>query len=186
MTRYYTSDPHFGHRKVAQLRGFDDVVEHDEWIISSFNRVVGSDDILYILGDLTIGPWDYALERASQLNGRKRLVSGNHDATWPLHRDWQKYLRPTLEVFESVSTWEVVRFGKHKVMLTHLPYKSDAFTDDRFMNLRLQSDLPLLCGHVHDSWASKENMLNVGVDIWGEPLSDFAVEYHFGRTGYFE
>lgn len=172
MNRYFSADLHFGHRKVAELRGFDDVDVHDAHIIKTWNSVVKPSDIVYILGDLTIGNWNVALEKAGRLNGIKRLVSGNHDATWPLNKAWRKHLGPTLNVFESVTVWEQTTINGTKFLMSHLPYKEDFEHDDRYMHVRLQSDMPLLCGHVHGKWQKNGRMLNVGWDVFGRPVSE--------------
>jgi len=75
----FIADLHFGHKGLAQnLRGFQDEYYHDEFIIDSWNRVVGKKDLTYILGDVTMEKKDsyYQLNR---LNGSKYIILGNHD-----------------------------------------------------------------------------------------------------------
>lgn len=69
---------HFGHKSVAIARGFKDEFEHDEYLISQWNSVVGKKDIVYILGDITMenSKWYFRLD---QLHGTKKVVLGNHD-----------------------------------------------------------------------------------------------------------
>jgi len=72
------ADPHFEHENMAKKRGFISAEEHDEYIVSKWNSVVGKQDITYILGDITmekISGYRY-LDR---LNGIKRVIGGNHD-----------------------------------------------------------------------------------------------------------
>lgn len=176
MRRFFTSDLHFNHTKVAQLRGFTSVTDHNNWIIAEYNKVVNSSDMVFILGDITIGNWANALNLASLLNGHKHLISGNHDGTWPLNKGWHNKIKPTLEVFESVSTWAQTSIAGEKFLMSHLPYKEDHLNDDRYMNVRLQSDMPLLCGHVHDKWTTNGKMINVGVDRWKRPVSEQEIE----------
>ena len=47
---FFASDTHFGHVFVGSIRGFDNVNEHDETIISNINKVVRPDDTLFIFG----------------------------------------------------------------------------------------------------------------------------------------
>ena len=54
-TVFYTSDLHLGHAKVAEIRGFDSLQEHDQTIIDNLDRQVGKRDTLWILGDISSG-----------------------------------------------------------------------------------------------------------------------------------
>lgn len=61
MTTYFTSDPHFGHRKVAEIRGFDSPEEHDAALAANWRAVVRPGDKVWVLGDLAMSsprtPW---------------------------------------------------------------------------------------------------------------------------------
>lgn len=48
-------------------------------IINNWNHTVRKDDIVYILGDFALCGKDKIIETANSLNGRKRLILGNHD-----------------------------------------------------------------------------------------------------------
>lgn len=76
----FISDLHFGHKNLAQtLRGFQDESEHDEYIISQWNKeVLSPKDITYILGDITMEKPDFYYQ-LNRLRGIKHVVSGNHD-----------------------------------------------------------------------------------------------------------
>lgn len=73
----FISDPHFGHRNMADRRGFHDEFYMNEHIIENWNKVVSKNDTTYILGDITMEKNDY--EYLNRLNGFKRIVLGNHD-----------------------------------------------------------------------------------------------------------
>lgn len=78
---YFTSDLHFGHENVIRHAGrpFFSASEMDETLIQNWNRRVGPQDEIYILGDLTMKGVTYAESILRRLNGRKYLVCGNHD-----------------------------------------------------------------------------------------------------------
>lgn len=79
MTVWFSSDTHFSHTNAAlKFRsGFSSVEEMDNLIISNWNSLVAPTDIVYHLGDFC---WSGKYgEYASQLNGRKHLILGNHD-----------------------------------------------------------------------------------------------------------
>lgn len=74
----FIADLHFGHLNMALKRGFSSVEEHDEHIISQWNKTVQKRDVTYILGDLTMEKkTPYHL--LSRLRGVKHVVLGNHD-----------------------------------------------------------------------------------------------------------
>lgn len=69
---------HLGHKWMAQHRGFQDELEHDDYLISQWNSVVGKKDLVYILGDITMEtPKHYY--KLDLLKGRKKVILGNHD-----------------------------------------------------------------------------------------------------------
>lgn len=61
MNRYYISDLHLGHQKLADMRGFDSVQDHDDFILSELAKLKAK-DTLWLLGDLAMGNSDRALE----------------------------------------------------------------------------------------------------------------------------
>lgn len=83
--KFYTADHHFGHAlmlsETACARPFASTKEMDECLIDCWNSVVRKDDLVFHLGDFSMGLGD-AVRVGSvfrRLNGRKRLVLGNHD-----------------------------------------------------------------------------------------------------------
>ena len=75
---YVIADPHFGHRKVAELRGFTGITEHDAELVRRWNATVSGQDVVYILGDVSMHArlgWG----NLTALNGTKKLAMGNHD-----------------------------------------------------------------------------------------------------------
>jgi calcineurin-like phosphoesterase family protein len=69
---------HLGHKSIAAHRGWNDVEEHDAFLIQEWNKVVSKRDTTYIVGDITMEkPHDYY--KLDLLNGRKIVVLGNHD-----------------------------------------------------------------------------------------------------------
>jgi calcineurin-like phosphoesterase family protein len=90
---WFISDTHFGHVNAAlkftketgePLRlntktgeRFSSVDEMDQFMVDSWNSVVKSEDRVYHLGDVAIPK--RGLQNLKKLNGRIRLVAGNHD-----------------------------------------------------------------------------------------------------------
>lgn len=84
--RFYISDTHFGHAGTWErfknadgtpLRPFTSTEEMDEKMIENWNSVVKEHDTVYHAGDAVIGKKH--LEKFRRLNGKKKLIMGNHD-----------------------------------------------------------------------------------------------------------
>jgi len=80
------SDTHFGHEKmvtmteesgVAVRPGFATASEWDELIVENWNAVVQPNHRVYHLGDVAMQARH--LKTCLKLNGKKRLLTGNHD-----------------------------------------------------------------------------------------------------------
>ena len=78
---YVTSDPHFYHGNIIKYknRPFSGFWEMNAVMADNWNRTVGADDEVYILGDLTLRDGEIAEQTLEGLHGRKYLVRGNHD-----------------------------------------------------------------------------------------------------------
>lgn len=111
---FLISDTHFGHIGVCKflrgdgtkLRPWATPEEMDEALIQNWNATVGPKDLVYHLGDVVINR--RCLPTVGRLNGRKRLIRGNHD-TFRLN-EYTPY-------FEDV-------LGSHQLdgmILTHIP-----------------------------------------------------------------
>ena len=82
---YIISDTHLGHANSltflredgTKLRDFSSVTEMDECMIHRWNSVVRPEDKVVHLGDVVINK--RCLYLLSLLNGKKKLIMGNHD-----------------------------------------------------------------------------------------------------------
>jgi calcineurin-like phosphoesterase family protein len=82
MTTWWTSDTHFSHANIIRYsnRPFGSVDEMNRALISNWNERVAADDVVWHLGDLALGGnIREQVAMTSKLNGRRRLVPGNHD-----------------------------------------------------------------------------------------------------------
>lgn len=79
--RYLISDMHFGHGNIIKYenRPFADATEMDAVMIKNWNSIVRTDDLVYVLGDVSFYPKEKTHEIMKQLNGHKLLILGNHD-----------------------------------------------------------------------------------------------------------
>jgi calcineurin-like phosphoesterase family protein len=134
--RFVISDTHFGHTNSwekfklpdgSPLRPFTSNEEMDETMIERWNAKVKPEDTVYHLGDVVINRRH--LHLVKRLNGKKRLVRGNHD----IFKDKDYY-----EVgFDSLYG---VRVFTDKFILSHIPLHPDSITDRFKVNVH---------GHLH-------------------------------------
>lgn len=81
---WFTADHHFGHANIIKYvnRPFSSVEEMDNTLINRWNDVVGPNDIVYHLGDFTLGTiLDFELI-VPNLYGKLKIVPGGHDHRW--------------------------------------------------------------------------------------------------------
>lgn len=79
--KFFTSDLHFGHKNILKYcpRPWNSVEGMDEGLILNWNSVVKPNDVVYILGDVFFCEEKEVRTIMHRLNGKKRLVYGNHD-----------------------------------------------------------------------------------------------------------
>lgn len=123
---YFTSDLHFGHNRdfIYKVRGFNSVEEMNEALLHNYNEVVKEDDIVYILGDCTLGDVDTGIEYLKKLNGSKTLILGNHDSGYKIER----YIKEG--IFDVIEYGLRIRGSKYKTFfLSHYPTLVNNFKD---------------------------------------------------------
>lgn len=78
---FFASDLHIGHAKVIEYdkRPFLGVEEMHTELIRLWNSVVGPDDIVFYLGDFSMGNDETAKWVAHSLLGKIHFIMGNHD-----------------------------------------------------------------------------------------------------------
>lgn len=76
MDTFFTSDTHFNHTNIIKYcnRPFPNAEEMNEGLVKAWNDVVGVNDVVWHLGDVTWNHFDI-----NRLNGIKYLIKGNHD-----------------------------------------------------------------------------------------------------------
>lgn len=82
---FFTSDTHWHHRNILEYcpgrkKFWSTVEEMNEGLIVNWNSQVGPNDIVYHLGDFTLTTRIELIDPIlARLNGRIRLIKGNHD-----------------------------------------------------------------------------------------------------------
>lgn len=178
MNEFYTADLHFGHSKVAEIRGFDTTTAHDLHVLGSLYNTLSDGDRLFILGDLTGGHKEAEEDALNKLRGlawdknlELHLISGNHDVVHPMHRHSEKAYARFIKVFDSVDSMGSFRHNKKKIILSHFPFDTDrGFV--RYPEYRLaDAGTPVVHGHTHSaekvSFSQKGTLqVCVSLDAW--------------------
>lgn len=155
MTRYWISDLHIGHEKVARTRDLD-LLSHDAKVLGPLRKLRSSDEV-WILGDLSSSKPDEqkaALRELSKVEAKLHLIAGNHDAVSSTNRNGWKYQRHYLEVFESVQQFGRIRIDGTQVLMSHYPYAragdGPGRGEARYLEYRLPDEgFLLIHGHTH-------------------------------------
>lgn len=146
---FLISDTHFGHEKTcttfkrsdgSPLRPFANADEMNEEMVRRWNAVVRPNDKVYHLGDVVINR--KFLPILDRLNGKKRLVRGNHDI-FPT-KDYLKY-------FDEIYGVRVLA----DMILSHIPLARDCITERFNVNVH---------GHLHANSMDDDRYICVCVE----------------------
>lgn len=113
---FLASDYHFGHKNIltfkradgTPLRSFNDINHMNEYLVMRHNRVVGTKDKIYMIGDIGLSKSVTGFDILNRMNGEKILIKGNHDVA-------------SIETY--VKYFKDIR-GSHSLdgmLLTHIP-----------------------------------------------------------------
>ncbi len=157
---FVTSDLHCGHRNILHYsnRPFGSIEEHDRVLIENWNNMVGSTDIIYCLGDLSLSGSGHAKWVIQQLKGRIHLIEGNHDRGSYAHRNLFEWWGPMKEV----------KIADHTTILCHFSMRT--------WN-RMHHGTWHLYGHSHGSLPEDNTGLSadIGVDAVAMRLSGIPI-----------
>lgn len=188
-TNYFIADLHLRHDKLAKLRGFNSIEEHDKTVLDAL-RSVDTRSPIWILGDICSGSGGSTREALDKLHRIKfcrsapmHLITGNHDLAWPGHRDSHKWQRGFMEVFDSVQPFARRKMRGRDVMLSHLPYSGDHSATDRHSAYRLRDlMMPVIHGHTHGteklsiSSLMGNRQVCVSWEAWERPVAQHEIE----------
>ncbi|WP_354456458.1 metallophosphoesterase [Methylobacterium sp. 1030] len=155
---FFTADSHIGHATVLkprmnQPRTFATIKAHDEALVAAWNSVVRPDDIVWHLGDFAYKcDLAYASSIRKRLNGRIRLVRGNHDEIGE-RLDWDG---PVVDV-QRVFVQDPGMPKPQGIWCSHYAHRTWPHAH--------HGDLHLY-GHSHGSLPGTRTSLDVGVDCW--------------------
>lgn len=152
---WFISDTHFAHRNILEYekdsRPFNSIEEMNEALICNWNKTVNATDIVYHVGDFAFGRKN--IEFAKFLNGKKRLILGNHDVY-----GIEQYA-PFFERIYGAFSWK-------RCILTHISVHPDNLGSRYWLNVH---------GHLHSrtikdhlglpaQWVDDPNYFNVSCE----------------------
>lgn len=155
---FFIADTHFGHGNVIGLskRPFKDVEEMDGQLIANWNKVVGNDDLVYIIGDFWYRGADSPVNYIRKLSGKKILIKGNHDTKSLKNQEFVKEFEEILDIKEIV-------LGNNRIIMCHYPMLewNGYFKGSYMVHGHIHNNLPL---H-YEVLLKEERLLNAGVDV---------------------
>lgn len=190
MANFFTSDTHYGHANIASQygsnwksgwRGFKDLDDMNQHLVSQINKTVGPDDTLYHLGDWSFGGIDNIWKFRKQVQCRNiHLILGNHDH----HIEDNKIITiPTgdlnlafglnctmnttfrvHDIFSSVSHYHEVHLNGNVYVLSHYGMRVWHGSHKGWIHLY---------GHSHGSLPPFGKSVDVGVDNAKKYLGDY-------------
>lgn len=161
---FLISDTHFGHENILKFdppRPFSSIKEHDQTIIDNWNKIVGTNDKVYHLGDIGFPNSGYTGRVLSALNGTKVLIKGNHDAL---------KLSVYSQYFKDIRAYHQL----DKIILAHIPLHPDSLSRWRGQ----------IHGHTHFKNMGDPKYYNVCVEQTNYFPIDFEeINEHFKSLG---
>ena len=149
---WFSSDHHFGHSSILTFvdgdskhirPGFKNVNDMNEFMIAQHNARVSPEDKWYSLGDVGFGSSDELDTILSRLNGKKRLILGNHD-------DGKD---PVLQKhFKKILLWRF--FKEENFLATHVPVHESALYKVHYS----------VHGHIHEKPDVSPRHMNISVE----------------------
>jgi calcineurin-like phosphoesterase family protein len=138
---FFISDTHFGHKNILTFepvaRPFVNLEEMHDVLVTQWNSVVKPTDKVYHLGDFAFGRSYIGV--AALLNGKKRLILGNHDK-YPA-ADYLRY-------FENV--YGMIYYDQ--CLLSHMPAHTHGLGQRHMLNIH---------GHLHSNAVMQDKLYHI-------------------------
>lgn len=172
--KFFTSDPHLGHKKIAEYRGFPNVDLMNLSIIEGILDICKPNDDLYIIGDLSFANADITNELLSRLKGiNLYLILGNHDN--------EKLIKKISHHFVWIKDYYHMKIKdedkNQHLILFHYPM----LTWDRAHYGSCQ-----IHGHCHGSLFDEyeSTKIDVGWDVWRRPIAYEDIKRYMANKEY--
>lgn len=101
------------------------IEKHDEWLIKLWNDTIGRNDVVYILGDFSLGNKERTEKILQRLRGKKYLIRGNHDKSCNGLERYFEWVGDIKEVKFTNNQYDFIDKGEtFAVELCHFPFYS--------------------------------------------------------------
>lgn len=113
---FFVADEHYGHGNIIKFcdRPFDNIMDHDETMISNHNEVIGPNDTVIHGGDTSWRSVDRTIEIIKRLDGKHIMLKGSHDKVI------EKISRREPNLFEYAGyMYELVAHNKYHITVCH-------------------------------------------------------------------
>ena len=162
MKTWIGSDFHWGHsgimRHCPDTRGhYRDVDHMNADMCEQWNKIVGKNDLVYMLGDIAFMNAYEASKIIRDLNGRKILIVGNHDSKTIRDPSFRK-------CFQEIHHYLETRYDGNRLVMMHYPISEWNQCHHGAIHFH---------GHLHQNPSGLERYRarNVGWDYTGRFLS---------------
>lgn len=175
MTVWFISDTHFFHGTMLKflredgtpVREFESMEEMNEKMVENWNSMISPSDKVYHLGDVTFRYGEVFADLMRRLNGKKRLILGNHDKLKGTNLD---------RFFEKIELWRP--FGAEGFFASHVPINPMNFPGKAVLQVH---------GHIHHKLMNDPRYLNVSVErtnFCPVPMDDIIPLVDYVKNGY--
>ncbi len=157
---WFTADHHFGHKNIIDYcnRSFETIEEMDDRLINNWNEVIEPGDIVYHLGDFTLGNAKLAQSYFSRLNGSINILSNpwHHDGRW-LPGDYFSNSYTEVVKLPPMVVLEIPQRKGYLVAITLCHYPLERWDRKHYGSIHLH-------GHCHGKLPCSPFRIDVGVD----------------------
>jgi calcineurin-like phosphoesterase family protein len=175
---WFASDHHLNHENIlsfkrpdgSPLRTFSTIEEHNRVIVERHNAIVGLTDHVYFMGDVAMKIDETIRMLVGAMNGRKRLLRGNHDIA-----KTRAYLAMGFEEIHGTRMFDSMLFSHipvHPLSLGrwrgnihgHIHASTNTGYDERYVNLSMEmiDYTPLNLQQVRDKLTAQLNAARGG------------------------
>ena len=162
---FFTADLHLFHKNIIfyDKRPVKDIEEMYSWIIDIWNRTVRSNDLVFILGDITLTSSDKVIPILQELKGEKYLLPGNHDLENMLQEYWRNHVfEDILPVLDVINYTPQGSNTELTFQISHYPLLDWYCKQKGSYNL---------FAHTHGSLMDHDpSQIEIGWPIWQRPL----------------
>ena len=159
---WFSSDQHFFHTNILKHcpnRKFSSVEEHDAHLIKVWNKRVKPEDTVFTLGDFAFGQVEKSFPVLDSLNGKKILITGNHDVRHLKSDDFKSRFAAIHFGYHELE----VKFEGHRTLIVLCHYPLESWNKMRYGSYHF-------FGHTHQTNVRHNHpyKFNVGVDSRGD------------------